>query len=191
MATLVEDLDIASYLSRRLLAMLEDYNSTTSKSPSMMIDEILTEHLKVVFNVSLFYPRTLEDRKSNGNETLSPPNGASGRHIGKGKGKATSTSTSMSKSISSSSSSSSKSGSRSSSPAEGTTGRTSPNKGSNSINANISTTPINERAKSPSNSKTATEKIKGYFSRKTKDTEKITSMYHDDADVLRPWGFER
>lgn len=188
-ATLVEDLNIANYLSRRLQELLDEITTPSKKSSSQMQSELLTEYLKVAFNVSLFYPRVVEERRTNpgnNNKRLSP---------NKGKGKVTSSPMSRNPSSSSTSSSSS-SGSRSSSPAENSSsGRTSPkiSRSDNHGTSSSSNGATNGRSKSPSNlPRAATEKIKGYFSRnKGKEAEKVSNMYHEDADVLRPWGFEK
>lgn len=191
---LVEDLNIANYLSRRLLKILDEISTPSSKPPTMQA-EILTEYLKVAFNVSLFYPRVAEEHKIlPGNENLSSQGENVNKQKVKGKGKATSSSPMTKSTSSSSTSSSTKSDSRSSSPSENTTtGRTSPRTSSSDIRGTTSgsSTATNGRLRSTSNlPKAATEKIKGYFSR-YKGKGKVSNMYHDDADVLRPWGFDK
>lgn len=216
---LVEDLHISKQLTARLLNNLEELAtlSSSTSSPStrdgtmvnivnpndavlkMKID-ILIEYLKVAFNVSLFYPRAVKERQ----EKMK-------------KQKATLESSAMSKSPSSSSTASSSSSSkskssRSSSPIEGINGRISPKNTFNNTTSRIgvsndmaratssSSSISNGRSKSPSNLpkkateiyKGATEKARGYFSRKGKETENVSvkEMYAEDADVLKSWDFE-
>lgn len=169
----------------------------------MKID-ILIEYLKVAFNVSLFYPRAVKERQEKTKKQKSTLESS-----------AMSKSTSSSSTASSSSSSSSKSkSSRSSSPIEGINGRLSPKNTFDNTTSRIgvshdvartkssssSSTTSNGRSKSPSNLpkkateiyKGATEKARGYFSRKGKETENVSvkEMYAEDADVLKSWGFE-
>lgn len=97
--TLVEDLNIAAYLSARLDEYTK-YLSSPSPVDTGMESNIVTEHLKTIFNISLFYPRLIKEAQSN---SLSPPGANEGRgspRLGSGR-------------------SSSSSGSRSPSPSNG------------------------------------------------------------------------
>lgn len=185
--TLVEDLKIAKYLSRRMLGSLE---LLCSGSPAPMENEILSEYLKIAFNVSHFYTREISER----NALPSPPadNPASNR-TGTGTGKeAISTPLSKSKSTSSSSSTASSIKSvksRSTSPAENTAGRTSPKNNKSSTMSSSSRSTASGASQCPYLSTPGACKIKDYFSRKGKGPGKASSMYNDD-DILRPWGFE-
>ena len=143
--TLVEDMNIAAYLSARLDEYIKHLSTSSAAVPDME-ENIVTEHLKTIFNISLFYPRLVKEAQSN---TLSPP-GANDRGSSKmGSGR-----------------SSSSSGSRSPSPSNG-------------------------RPASPNNGQRKTsDRIKGMFSRKSKDRTRTASS-NDGADVLRSWGHER
>lgn len=60
---------IASYLSARLDEYIK-HLASSNVAASTMEDNIVTDHLKTVFNVSLFYPRLVKEAQNN---SLAPP----------------------------------------------------------------------------------------------------------------------
>lgn len=197
---LVEELSIAKYLTSRLLENLEEFAIVPISAGFSIVNpsdakmkvklDVLIEYLKVAFDVTLFYPRAVHDKKteaklkSNRHGTIAQEVGGEngqGSTKQEGKGKAES-SVNMSKSLSvsstsstaSSASSSSKTRSRSSSPTElfsrsnskkDSSGNTATTISSSTSSMGNSASTSNGRSKSPSNlPKMATDKIKGYFS---------------------------
>lgn len=68
--SLVEEHNIGTYLSARV----DEYIRHISGSPfdrELVEDSIVIEHLKTVFNISLFYPRLMKETQNN---SLAPPN---------------------------------------------------------------------------------------------------------------------
>ena len=211
---LVEDLDVAGVLAARL----HEYAVPSMDPASIAFDasakaeaDILVEYLKIVFNLSLFYPRLAKDKEKDKEDpaaaaaaVASSPNKRDNKML----------SPDINKPDGSSSSSSAMSASRSRSPSPSpspSNGRPSSPSSQPQPQASAG---VQQRTRQKSS---RSDKIKGLFSRSSTNTNTNTTanaskpvereretireatgsgsgksaVWEDEADVLEPWGFER
>lgn len=148
---------------QRMLLHLPSLSGPTSPDAKLKSD-ILIEHLKFLFNLTLFYPRIVKEARSP-QQSPAPA-------------KSPSPSQTLSPNPNDQGSSSSRSSSRSRSPSPDIP---------------------KEKPKSCSKSgssqgKTRTEKVKGFFSRKSREETRTETtsggVLQADVDELKQWGFE-
>ena len=198
---LVEDLDIARILSARLreYAVPPEALMTADASASANAKaeaDILVEYLKIVFNLSLFYPRLANATEAKIEDHVDGSAAAGGgTSPSKRDNKMLSPDPNKPEGSSSGSSVMSASRSRSPSPSNGRPHSPSPG---------LPSAPAGEQPRTRQKS-SRSDKIKGLFSRSSasanKPLERETSgeaagsgrsaVWEDEADVLSPWGFER